>query len=187
MYRCQTNDICVFRRKTLHALRTDEVAAVVATFLKLFLMRHRTIKGEIIEDSQQAKTRRIMLRVSDDEYNKIEVLMEKNGYYTVSSLLRDLLFKKRIVSKKRVVRVTDDVLRDKLNQFIYQANKIGVNYNQFVATYKRQAKTVRPDGTPSVSTRFVEDKVDALMRLTQQLRDEVAVIIDIFDRYTKED
>ena len=150
-------------------------------------MRHRTIKGEIIEDSQQAKTRYAILRVSEEEYDKIKVIMEKNGYYTVSSLLRDLLFKKRIISKKRVVRVTDDVLRDKLNQFIYQANKIGVNYNQFVATYKRQAKSVRPDGTPTAGTRFVEDKVDSLMRLTQQLRDEVAVIIDIFDRYTKED
>lgn len=150
-------------------------------------MRHRTIKGEIIEDSQQAKTRFVKLRVSDEEYDKIKVIMEKNGYYTVSSLLRDLLFKKRIISKKRVVRVTDDVLRDKLNQFIYQANKIGVNYNQFVSTYKRQAKSVRPDGSPTAGTRFVEDKVDSLMRLTQQLRDEVAVIIDIFDRYTKED
>ena len=150
-------------------------------------MRHRTIKGEIIEDSQQAKTRFVKLRVSDEEYDKIKVIMEKNGYYTVSSLLRDLLFKKRIISKKRVVRVTDDVLRDKLNQFIYQANKIGVNYNQFVSTYKRQAMSVRPDGSPTAGTRFVEDKVDSLMRLTQQLRDEVAVIIDIFDRYTKED
>lgn len=32
-YRCGPNHICVFRRKTLHALRPDEVAVVVATIL----------------------------------------------------------------------------------------------------------------------------------------------------------
>lgn len=149
-------------------------------------MRKRTIKGEIIEDAEQAKTRFIKLRVSDEEYNKIRVIMDKNGYYTVSSFLRDLLFKKHIVSRKKVIRVTDDILRDKLNQFIFQANKIGVNYNQFVATYQRQAKVLKPDGTPAAGGRLVEEKVDALMRLTQELRDEVAVIIDIFERYTQD-
>ena len=82
--------------------------------------------------------------------------------------------------------MTDDILRDKLNQFIFQANKIGVNYNQFVATYQRQSKQLRSDGTPVTGSRMVEEKVDALMRLTQELRDEVAVIIDIFERYTQE-
>ena len=82
--------------KPLHDLRSDEVAAAVATFLKIFEMRKRTIKGEIIEDSEQPKTRIIRLRVTDEEYEKVKVMMEKNGYYTVSSLMRDLLFKREL-------------------------------------------------------------------------------------------
>lgn len=149
-------------------------------------MRRRNIKGEIIEDSEQAKTKVIKLRVSDTEYEQVQVIMEKYGYRTVSSFLRDLVFKKKLVSKQVVVRVTDNLLKEKLNQFIFQANKIGVNYNQFVATYQRQSKMTGPDGKLNLSNRMVDEKVDSLMKLTEQMRDEIAVIIDIFERYTQE-
>lgn len=149
-------------------------------------MRRRNIKGEIIEDSEQAKTKVIKLRVSDTEYEQVQVIMEKYGYRTVSSFLRDLVFKKKLISKQVVVRVTDNLLKEKLNQFIFQANKIGVNYNQFVATYQRQSKMTGPDGKLILSNRMVDEKVDSLMKLTEQMRDEIAVIIDIFERYTQE-
>lgn len=149
-------------------------------------MRRRNIKGEIIEDSEQAKTKVIKLRVSDTEYEQVQVIMEKYGYRTVSSFLRDLVFKKKLVSKQVIVRVTDNLLKEKLNQFIFQANKIGVNYNQFVATYQRQSKMIGPDGKLILSNRMVDEKVDSLMKLTEQMRDEIAVIIDIFERYTQE-
>lgn len=112
--------------------------------------------------------------------------MEKYGYKTVSTLMRDILFRKRIISRKVVTKVTDSVLCDKLNQFIFQANKIGVNYNQFVATYQRQAKMMRPDGSPYLNGRLIEGKVDSLMKLTEDMRDEIAVIVDIFERYTQD-
>ncbi|MBQ0025712.1 MAG: hypothetical protein KBT00_08395 [Bacteroidales bacterium] len=149
-------------------------------------MKRRTIKGDIIEDSRMPRNHLLECRVTDEEFEKIHVLMEKNGYFTVSSLIRDMLFKKNIVSKKVIVRVTDKILRDKLNEFIFQANKIGVNYNQFVATYQRQAKMTGPDGKPYLSGRNIEEKVISLMRLTEEMRDEIAVIIDIFERYTQD-
>lgn len=149
-------------------------------------MKRRTIKGDIIEDSLMPRNHLLECRVTDEEFEKIHVLMEKNGYFTVSSLIRDMLFKKNIVSKKVIVRVTDKILRDKLNEFIFQANKIGVNYNQFVATYQRQAKMTGPDGKPYLSGRNIEEKVISLMRLTEEMRDEIAVIIDIFERYTQD-
>lgn len=149
-------------------------------------MRRRNIKGEIIEDSEQAKTKVIKLRVSDTEYEQVQVIMEKYGYHTVSSFLRDLVFKKKLISKQVIVRVTDNLLKEKLNQFIFQANKIGVNYNQFVATYQRQSKMTGPDGKLILNNRMVDEKVDSLMKLTEQMRDEIAVIIDIFERYTQE-
>ena len=149
-------------------------------------MKRRTIKGDIIEDGIPQRKRRIYVRLTDEEFDKVHVLMEKNGYFTVSSLIRDLLFKKNIISKKVIVRVTDKILRDKLNEFIFQANKIGVNYNQFVATFQRQAKMTGRNGQPYLSGRNIEEKVTSLMRLTEEMRDEIAVIIDIFERYTQE-
>jgi len=138
------------------------------------------------EDAIAKMTHRIGVRFTAQEYEKIHVMMAKYGYNTISALLRDVLFKKRIVSRKIVTKVTDKVLSDKLNQFLYQANKIGVNYNQLVATYQRQAKMVGPDGKPFLSGRLIEGKIDSLMKLTEEMRDEIAVIIDIFERYTQD-
>ena len=149
-------------------------------------MRRRVINGEVIEDGRRPRNRRLTVRFSDEDIDKIRAIMEKQGYRSFSSLVRDLLFKKRIVSRKEVVVVTDDVIRDKLNEMIYQVNRIGNNYNQHVATFQRIVKSLASDGNVSAGIRVAEEKTERLMRLTESLRDEVAVMIDIFDQSTKE-
>lgn len=149
-------------------------------------MRRRVINGEVIEDGRRPRNRRLTVRFSDEDIDKIRAIMEKQGYRSFSSLVRDLLFKKRIVSRKEVVVVTDDVIRDKLNEMIYQVNRIGNNYNQHVATFQRIVKSLASDGNISAGIRVAEEKTERLMRLTESLRDEVAVMIDIFDKSTKE-
>ena len=149
-------------------------------------MRRRVINGEVIEDGRRPRNRRLTVRFSDEDIDKIRAIMEKQGYRSFSSLVRDLLFKKRIVSRKEVVVVTDDVIRDKLNEMIYQVNRIGNNYNQHVATFQRIVKSLASDGNVSAGIRVAEEKTERLMRLTESLRDEVAVMIDIFDKSTKE-
>ena len=79
--------------------------------------------------------------------------------------------------------ISDEILREKMNRLIYEVNKIGVNYNQVVSTYQRQSKQTRPDGTPYLNTRLLDEKVTALMRSTEGLRDEFAVLLDIVKRY----
>ena len=149
-------------------------------------MRRRVINGEVIEDGRRPRNRRLTVRFSDEDIDKIRAIMEKQGYRSFSSLVRDLLFKKRIVSRKEVVVVTDDVIRDKLNEMIYQVNRIGNNYNQHVATFQRIVKSLASDGNVSAGIRVAEEKTERLMRLTESLRDEVAVMIDIFDKSTKD-
>ena len=75
-------------------------------------------------------------------------------------------------------------LRDRINILIYQVNEIGVNYNQVVTLYQKQAKQMRPDGTPYLNTRLLDEKVRLLMRSTEGLRDEFAVILDVIKRCT---
>lgn len=150
-------------------------------------MKKRNAKGDIIESRIQGKNHTVLFRVSDDEYNRIKLLQEQYGYYTVSSMMRDILFRKQLVSQQQVFHVTDELLREKMNRFIFEVNKIGVNYNQFVATYQRQAKMTGADGKPYLTGKLIENKVDALMRMTEGMRDEVAVIIDIFKKYSNHD
>lgn len=151
------------------------------------VMRRRTINGEVIEDGNLPRNRYKTVRFSDEELMKVQVLMEKNGYKSFSSFVRDLLFKKRIVSKREVVNVTDTIIRDKLNEMIYQVGKIGSNYNQHVATFQRIVKSLASSGNVSGGIRVAEEKTERLMHLTEKLRDEVAVMIDIFDKSSKRD
>ena len=125
----------------------------------------------------------IGVRFSDEEFSKIKAMMENYGYRTVSSFLRDLLFKKRLETHREVVTVTDKVLRDKMNNVIFQINKIGVNYNQVVALYQQQAKMFRPDGRPYLNTPELDRRFKQLMKMTDELRDEVAVLITLFKTY----
>lgn len=134
----------------------------------------------------QTKKYTLRLRVDQEEMLRVKTLMENNGYPTVSSFLRDVIFRKKIVSRKEVVRITDKVVRDKMNQLIYQVNRIGVNYNQVVAVYQKQSQQTRPDGTPYLNTQALDEKLTSLMRMTEALRDEIAVLLDIVKRYTED-
>ena len=134
-------------------------------------------------DDKKNRTRTVKVRLTEEEYSRMLSIMETGGYPTVSCFLREIITKKRLPGRRDVSAVDDVLLREKMNALIYQVNRIGVNYNQFVATYQRQSKQVRPDGSPYVNTRMLDDKVTALMRCTEGLRDEFAVILDIIKRY----
>ena len=82
-----------------------------------------------------------------------------------------------------VSKVTDKIFRERINALIYEVNKIGVNYNQVVAIWQKQAGQVRQDGTPWMDTRTVEIRLTDLMRKTENLRDEFAVIYDLIKKY----
>ena len=126
---------------------------------------------------------RIQVRFTDDEMARIKAIMDTEGYNTFSCFIRDSVLRKRLPYRTEVDKVTDSVFREKINALIYQVNKIGVNYNQVVATWKKQAARVRPDGTPWMDTRSVEVRLMDLMRLTENLRDEFSVVHDTVKKY----
>lgn len=122
-------------------------------------------------------------RLNDAEYAKLKLQMDLHGYICVSCYLRDLITKQKIQGHRAVVDVGDKVLAEKLNLMVYQVNKIGVNYNQVVATWQKQASQTRRDGTPWMDTRSVELRLGELQRMTEGLRDEFAVILDVVRKY----
>ena len=129
------------------------------------------------------RTCTVKVRLTEDEYSRMRSIMETGGYPTVSCYLREIITKKRLPGRREKTVVDDALLREKMNALIYQVNRIGVNYNQFVATCQRQSGQIRPDGTPYLNTRILSDRVTALMRCTEGLRDEFAVLLDTVKRY----
>lgn len=125
----------------------------------------------------------VQVRLTRDEMDRVRTLMDDAGYPTVSCFLRDLITRRRLPEKRSVSVVDAALLRERMNSLVYQVNKIGVNYNQFVATYQRQSKQVRADGTPYLNTRLLDERVTDLMRCTEGLRDEFAVMLHIVKRY----
>lgn len=129
------------------------------------------------------RTRIVKVRLTEDEFSLMRTLMETGGYPTVSSFLREVITRKKLPGRRQKTEVDDALLREKMNALVYQVNKIGVNYNQFVAAYQRQSKQVRPDGSPYLNTCLLDGRVTDLMRCTEGLRDEFAVLLDIVKRY----
>lgn len=162
-------------RKSLHARKADMVAAGVAT--------HHDYMDVMPKLQKENRNCLVQVRLTRDEMDRVRTLMDDGGYPTVSCFLRDIITRKRLPERRSAAVIDDSVLRERLNRLVYEVNKIGVNYNQVVSTYQRQAKQTRPDGSPYLNTRLLDEKVTALMRSTEGLRDEFAVILDIVKRY----
>lgn len=129
------------------------------------------------------RTRIVKVRLTEDEFALMRTVMEAGGYPTVSCFLREVITRKRLPSRRETAAVDDGYLRQELNRLVYEVNRIGVNYNQVVATYQRLSRERRPDGSPYLNTRLLDEKVTALMRSTEGLRDEFAVVLDVIKRY----
>ena len=134
-----------------------------------------------MENSNRIKI--VKVRLTEDEFSRMETVMQMGDYPTVSSYLRDLITRKRLPDRRRLAVVDEGILRERMNRMVYEMNKIGVNYNQVVSTYQRQSRQTRPDGTPFINTRLLDEKMTALMKSTEGLRDEFAVLLDIVKRY----
>ena len=134
-----------------------------------------------MENSNRIKI--VKVRLTEDEFSRMETVMQMGDYPTVSSYLRDLITRKRLPDRRRLAVVDEGILRERMNRMVYEMNKIGVNYNQVVSTYQRQSRQTRPDGTPYINARLLDEKMTALMRSTEGLRDEFAVLLDIVKRY----
>ena len=122
----------------------------------------------------------------DQVLSFISGLMEIGGYTSFSVYIRDIILQKRLPYRQETAHVSDRQLSDKINVLVYQVNKIGINYNQVVATWQKQSRQTRSDGSPYMNTQAVEARLTELMRMTEGLRDEFAVILDVVKKYIGE-
>ena len=66
-----------------------------------------------------------------------------------------------------------------MNRLIYEVNKIGVNYNQVVSLYHQQSRS----GSVRLNTQSLDGKMSELMKMTEGLRDEFALFLDVMRTY----
>lgn len=132
------------------------------------------------------RTYSLHARLNAEEKARVEALMEIGGYTSFSVYIRDIILQKRLPYRQETAHVSDRQLSDKINVLVYQVNKIGINYNQVVATWQKQSHQTRPDGSPYMNTRVIEARLTELMRMTEGLRDEFAVILDVVKKYIGE-
>lgn len=131
----------------------------------------------------QPRSRFVGIRFTEEEFEKIGVMMENYGYKSISQFVRDLLFKKQLQTHREVVVVTDKAFRDRMNNLIFQIRKLGVNYNQVVTVYQQQARMFKADGSPVLNTQALDRTMTRLMKITEDLRDEVSVVIELVKSY----
>ncbi len=139
-----------------------------------------------MKSSRQRREYLIQVRLTAGEMGKVEAMMESQGYRSRSAFVRDMLLKKKIWTRYNKECGTAEALRKRLNDCVYQINKIGVNYNQFVSQYNKQAARSRSDGTPAINTANTESTLNGLRILTERLRTEVALMFEYFKRYINE-
>ena len=89
-----------------------------------FYMEKKAINTRLNDKECIQKTHRMAFRLTDEEYQKVHIMMEKYGYKTVSTLMRDILLKKENarlteendVLRKRIASIDENAitrLRDK--------------------------------------------------------------------------
>ena len=135
---------------------------------------------------KQTRSCLIQVRLTPEELERVKALMAISGYRVYSCFMRDLILQKRLPYRQEIEHVSPRQLSDKINVLIYQVNKIGINYNQVVAAWQKQSRQTRPDGSPYMNTHAVEARLTELMRMTEGLRDEFAVILDVIKKYIGE-
>ena len=165
--------------KSLHAQEGEPSCGRSCTSFLNWMCRKKGMK----KDEIHRRTRNVNVRFSPDEMIRVRALMEQGGYLSISGFIRDLALRKRFPDHRKEDVINDKKLLEKMNYLVYQVNKIGVNYNQVVAIWQKQSKLVKADGTPWMNTRSVEQRLEKLMSYTEGLRDEIAVILDVFNRY----
>ncbi len=137
--------------------------------------------------AREKRTCLIQVRLTPGEMARVRALMDVGGYRVCSCYIRDLVLQRRLPPLRReVLHVGERELRERVGALIYEVNKIGVNYNQVVSIWQKQARQTRADGTPYMNTRTVEGRLGELMRLTEDLRDGFALLLDVVRQYIGE-
>lgn len=118
------------------------------------------------------------LRLTEEEEILLRSRMESASYKSVSRYMRDAALGRDIIVPRKI-RMTDRGLRDQLNAVNTQLQRIGVNYNQVVATVNALAKRTDAKGNPVMNSASLELKLDRLYKITLKIPTLMQTAIDV--------
>lgn len=133
---------------------------------------------------KENKTITILFRITETQKVKLDEMIQEFGYDNPSRLFRDFIDGKQMRrGAYKKTHTTDEGLRQAINDQTQNIKKIGVNYNQAVRLLNELSKQKRPDGSPVIDETKVSWILQKLAGYTDNLRDEVAINIEVMSRY----
>ncbi|MBO9674841.1 MAG: plasmid mobilization relaxosome protein MobC [Sphingobacteriaceae bacterium] len=123
-----------------------------------------------MENKQENRTRRITLRLTVAEYAKIEKNWRNTLTQKLSDHLRNLIFRKPIVTTCRNRSIDDLVIE--LGLLRQELNRIGVNFNQSVKklhTLQETPQFMRWLTTHEIEKRTLANKMDEIKNHMQKI------------------
>ena len=135
--------------------------------------------------SDNPRKRFVGLRFTEGEFEQIESQMKKADYISISKFIRDRALNKQIKVRKNII-LTDRNLRNMINDITTRIAKIGVDYNQATKQLNALSKKQRADGSPVINARAANYYLNKVALMTKELKEQMALVINIVDRLEKE-
>jgi len=116
------------------------------------------------------KDRKITIRMTESEYEKMKAMLVYEGYMSMSKFIRDKVFNiQRPASKKSIYshKFSNDIAA-----LTKQVKKIGVNYNQVVKRFNALPTTTKSDEPVKLMSQLYE-LTKHLITHVQQLKEQI--------------
>lgn len=112
-------------------------------------------------------SRRITVRYTEKEYEKLKLQMEMAGYNSMSIYIRDVLLSRRV--QRRNYSKTDSNLVRQVTMLRSELRQIGVNYNQRVKALNTLTKLRDKKGNLIINMRDIDRDTLEMKRMMERM------------------
>lgn len=127
-------------------------------------------------------SRRITVRLTEKEYEKLMLQRDLSGYRSISIYIRDVLFSTRI--QRRNYSKTDANLARQVTMLRSELRRIGINYNQRVKALNTLTKLRDKKGNLIINMRDIDRDTLEMKRMMEEM---VKVVNELYSRVMETD
>lgn len=127
-------------------------------------------------------SRRITVRLTEKEYEKLMLQRDLSGYRSISIYIRDVLFSTRI--QRRNYSKTDANLARQVTMLRSELRRIGINYNQRVKALNTLTKLRDKKGNLIINMRDIDRDTLEMKRMMEEM---VKMVNELYSRVMETD
>ncbi len=123
-----------------------------------------------VENPEELLSRILILRLTEDDYKKLEKLTNETTCHTVSEVARKILFKQKITYLYKDVTMNGPM--EELASIRKELKAIGININQITKAFHTTSDPERKyvySIKAFTRNQLIEEKVDRLLEIVSQL------------------